>query len=73
MPRDAEKFTNISTYGMYPSFLHFLFIWKLKESNLFCFWSNTPSLFNTMFLAMPPKPRFGELSSGLNRASAIYE
>ena len=26
-----------------------------------------------MFLAMPPKPRFGELGSGLNRASAIYE
>ena len=66
-----KQITNISTYGMYPWFLHFL--WKLKESNLFSFRSNTPSLVDAMFLAMHPKPRFGELGSGLNRASAIYE
>ena len=30
-PGDAKKSTNISTYGMYPSFLHFLFVWKLKR------------------------------------------
>ena len=29
---------------MHPSFLHFLFVWKLIESNLFSFWTNTPSL-----------------------------
>ena len=44
-----------------------------KESNLFSFWSNTLSFVDTMFLAMPHKPRFGELGSGLNLASAIYE
>ena len=53
---------------MYPSFFHFLFVWKLKEANLFAFWSNTPSFFDAnMFLVMPPKPCFGELGSGLNR------
>ena len=46
MPRRCEKFTNISTYSMYPSFLHFFFVWKLKESNLFSFWSNTPAFFD---------------------------
>ena len=45
-PGDSKKSTNISTYGMYPSFLHFLFVWKLKESNLFSFWSNKPSFFH---------------------------
>ena len=29
---------------MCPSFFHFLSFWKLKESDLFSFWSNTPSL-----------------------------
>ena len=43
-PGNAKKSTNISTYSMYPSFLHFLFVWKLKESNLSSFWSNTPFL-----------------------------
>ena len=45
-PEMRKKSTNISTYGMYPSFLHFLFVCILKESNLFSFWSNTPAFFD---------------------------
>ena len=46
---------------------------NLKNPIYSPFGPTRPLSLTPMFLAMPPKPRFGELGSGLNRASAIYE